>query len=313
MKIFVSVASYCDELLFFTLNDAYRKAANPEHLVFAVVDQNTTSQKTRVDELDFADQIKYVFIHKLETQGVSWARNVACSLYDGEDFFLQIDSHMLFDEGWDRELRHQHNALGDRSSKPIISTYPYGFSFDEEGAPTYKEHTTRYVLVLRPHPETSLEKTSAQLRFRAEHKLSDEPVLGCHVAAGFIFTRGAFIEEVPYDPYLYFHGEEQSLSIRAFTRGWDIFHPNVIPVHHYYKESGTAYTTHHWDKAVDDKRRLNSLYLRARATERLNCLLYGDGLRGSAYGLGGERSLEEFAALSGIDYRNRAITDILAE
>ncbi len=313
MKIFISIAAYCDELLFFTLEDAVRKAARPEDLVFAVVDQNDASQRDAIEVLGFAKQIKYVFIHKLETQGVSWARNVACSLYDNEEFFLQIDSHMLFDEGWDEELLRQHTDLKHRAAKPIISTYPYGFSFDDDGQPSYKEHTTQYVLVLRPHPETKLEEDSAQLRFRAEHKLSPEPVLGCHVAAGFIVTEGRFIEEVPYDPYLYFHGEEQSLAIRAFTRGWDIFHPNVIPLHHYYKESGTAYTSHHWDKAVDDQRRLHSLYLRARATERLNRLFYGDGMKGSAYGLGSERSLEDFKALSGIDYRNRKISDILAD
>jgi len=311
-KIFVSVAAYCDDLLFFTLEDAVRKATAPESLVFAVVDQNDNSQRERIAALPFAAQVRYVFVHKLETLGVSWARAIACSLYDGETFFLQIDSHMLFEEGWDEELRTQYGRLQGKAPKPIISTYPYGFTFDEAGEATFKVHTTAYTLVLRPHPETTLEEDSAVLRFRAEHVKSEEPQLGCHVAAGFIFTSGAFIEAVPYDPYLYFHGEEQSLATRAFTRGWDIYHPNIIPLRHHYKVSGTAYTSHHWHQSVDKQRSLDSIYLRQRATERLNRLLYGDGLAGSAYGLGSARTLDDFRMISGIDYRNRTIENILA-
>lgn len=96
MNIFVSLASYCDELLFFTLKDCIDKADKPENIFFGVVDQNELSQKESIEALDFSKQIRYVFINKLETLGVSWARSIAFSLYNAEDFLLQIDSHMLF-------------------------------------------------------------------------------------------------------------------------------------------------------------------------------------------------------------------------
>ncbi len=308
MKIFVSIASYCDELLFFTLNDCYQKAANPSNLVFAVVDQNEASQKDAIDALSFSDQVRYVFINKMETFGVSWARNIAFSLYDGEAYLLQIDSHTYFEQGWDESLLKQYSQLREKSAKPILSIYPYAFRFDDNKQPVFTKPSGEYVMELRPHPDTSLTDDNAVLRFRAGHIKTSEAVNGCHIAAGFLFTSADFIEEVPYDPYLYFHGEEQSLSVRAYTRGWDIYHPVWIPLYHYYKESGVSYANQHWHESVRNKRSLNHAHLKQRSQNRVNRLLYGDGMVGSAYGLGQVRSLTDFIRFSGIDYVNKTIT-----
>jgi glycosyltransferase involved in cell wall biosynthesis len=305
--IFVSIASYLDPMLFFTLNDAVAKARHPERLAFAVVDQNLEDQRGDIAALPFAGQVRYVHVHPEDTLGVSWARSVAFSLYDGEDFLLQIDSHMLFEEDWDTKLLAQHDKLRARSDKPIISTYPYRFDF-VEGVPQPMKNEGHTALVLRPHPEKNPSAEDAVLRFMARHLYTTEPVAGCHVSAGFLFAAGQFVEEVPYDPYLYFHGEEQSLAVRAFTRGWDIFHPNLIPVYHLYKSEGTAYQTHHWHGETEAKRAFRSSYLLERAKQRLNRLLMGDGLPG-AYGLGTVRTMAQFRELSGIDYANHTITD----
>ncbi|MCX6076306.1 MAG: hypothetical protein NTW78_05385 [Campylobacterales bacterium] len=307
MKIFISIASYCDALLFFTINDCMNKANNPENIFFGIVDQNEKSQKGEIEKLEFNKQIKYVYINFIDTLGVSWARNIAFSLWDGEDFLLQIDSHTLFEKNWDSTLLNQYNDLKKISYKPIISTYPYDFSFDENNNPTFIKPSGKTVLVLRPHPDTVLEENNATLRFRAEHVFTDAPVLGCHIAGGFIFTSANFIEEIPYDPFLYFHGEEQSLSIRAYTRGWDIYHPIWIPLYHHYKKINTEHLTHHWHKSVDDKRALNSTHLTNRAKERILRLFYGDGMKDTVYGLGSIRSLDEYIAFSGVNYKNNIV------
>jgi len=307
VHIFISIASYCDELLFFTINDCFIKAKNPENLRFAIVDQNEKSQKQEINKLNFASQIKYVYINKLETFGVSWARNIVFSLWDNETYLLQIDSHTLFEKDWDESLIQQHTKLLTISKKPIISSYPYGFKFDENNNPVFKKPSGQNVLILRPHPETRLEEENAVLRFRGEHVKSDEAIEGYHIAAGFIFTNASFIEEIPYDPYLYFHGEEQSLSIRAYTRGWSIYHPKWIPLYHYYKTRGEDYKTHHWHKSIEKKRSLSYAYLKERAKKRINRLFYGDGMKNGVYGLGNEKTLNDFINFSGIDYKNKTI------
>lgn len=309
MRIFVSIASYCDDLLMYTLSSCFNNAKNKDALVIGVVDQGDETQKEIIDALPFSKKIKYVFIDKFETQGVSWARNIAFSLWDFEEYLLQIDSHMHFEEGWDELLIRQLDSLKDQSKKPIISTYPFDFQMDENQQPVYKKPSGKNVMVLRPHPDTNLTEDNSVLRFRAESVRSDVPLPGCHMAAGFVFTLGRFIEEVPYDPYLYFHGEEQSLSIRAYTRGWDIYHPTWTPIYHCYKRADISYGAQHWHESVRDKRKLSTTYLKSRSKDRLNELLYGDALSGSAYGLGRDRSLEEFSNFCGIDYIKKKIIE----
>ncbi len=306
-KIFISIAAYLDPMLFFTLQTAISKAQQPELLHFAVVDQNIQDQRDAIRALPFAAQVRYLHIHAQDTLGVSWARNVAFSLYDDEEYLLQIDSHTYFEDNWDSNLRAQHAQLLSRSAKPIISTYPYRFDM-VDGIPKYTPSEGKTALVLRPLPESELTQDDVVLRFIGKHMFTDKAVPGCHVSAGFIFCAGKFVEEVPYDPYLYFHGEEQSLAVRAYTRGWDIFHPTWVPLYHLYKEANTPHETHHWYGEVDGQRAFHSVYLTERAKLRLNRLLCGDGLPG-AYGLGQVRSLDEFIAFSGIDYKQKAITD----
>ena len=306
-KIFVSIASYLDPMLFFTLSDAVSKAQRPDLLRFAVVDQHPVNQRQSIAALPYAAQVRYLHVDPRDTLGVSWARNLAFSLFDGEEYLLQIDSHMCFEENWDARLREQHSDLLARSARPIISTYPYRFDL-VDGVPCYQAPDGKTALVLRPHPETPLTSDGVVLRFAGRHLFTDQPVPGCHVAAGFIFCAGKFVEEVPYDPYLYFHGEEQSLAVRAYTRGWDIFHPTRAPLYHLYKTANTPHETHHWYGDVDVQRAFSGAYLTERAKIRLEGLLCGENVVGP-YGLGTVRSLDDFIAFSGIDYKRRIITE----
>jgi hypothetical protein len=135
-----------------------------------------------------------------------------------------------------------------------------------------------------------------------------EPLLGGHIAGGFYFTLGKLVYEVPYDPYLYFHGEEQSLAIRAFTRAWDIFHIPHIPLYHLYKRPDTEHHNHHWHSSWEQHRDYQWTELQERAKQRLMDLVYRRTLTG-AWGLGDARSLADFAELTGIDYEQQRLID----
>jgi len=304
--IFVSIASFCDPFLETTLRDAVAKAKQPKDITFGVVDQTTVNRRTALKNLCNPAQLRYMHIDPIESRGVCWARALAFTFYQGESFFLQIDSHMLFEPHWDEQLITQLQSLKSRSDKPIVSTYPFAFEF-ENGEPIIKTKIgDKTTLVLRPHPETTLTDENATLRFRAEHVFTLEPVLGCHVAGGFIFTAGNFIEEVPYDARLYFHGEEQSLAVRSFTRGWDIFHPPHIPLFHLYKKPNTPHLTHHWHPEWEQQRDFKRADLSEAAKQRLMDLVFEKRDLG-IYGLGKTRTLHDFAKLSGVDYAHRKI------
>jgi hypothetical protein len=244
----------------------------------------------------------------VESRGVCWARSIACSLYQGENFFFQIDSHMLFEPAWDEQLLQLWQDLKKFTHKPIISTYPYGFEFEEGKAVVKISVSDKTTLVLRPKPESSLSQANATLSFRAEHVFVRQPVLGSHVAGGFLFTHGDFIDEIPYDPRLYVHGEEQSIALRAFTHGWDIYHTTDIPIYHLYS-TGEVETSHrevHWSPNADKERNQRWWELDNKSKARMTALLQHNADLG-IYGLGKARTLTEYANFSGIDYRTKTI------
>lgn len=304
--IFVSIAAFCDPFLSHTIEDAISKASRPERLVFGVVDQTPQSKRAELSALCGPAQLRYVHIDPVESRGVCWARSIACSLYQGESYFFQIDSHMLFEPAWDEQLLQAWHDLKRVSHKPIISTYPYGFEFEEGKAVVKIAVSQETTLVLRPQPESALCEASATLSFRAEHVFVREHVLGSHVAGGFLFAHGDFIDEIPYDPRLYFHGEEQSIALRSFTHGWDIYHPHRIPLYHLYKMPHTAHENHHWHPKWDMQRDIKFSVLTDLANERLKDLVYQRRDLGS-FGLGRERSVDDFAKRSGINYASQII------
>lgn len=306
MTIFISIAAFCEPYLEHTLQDAYRKAKHPEQLVFAVIDQHPFNRRNQLKTITQRAQLRYVHMHPIDSRGVSWARSLAFSLYQQETYLLQIDSHMFFEVDWDQQLITQLEKLRPRHAKPILSTYPYGFEFIDNEPKVTISISDQTTLVLRPHPETQLSADNATLRFRAEHVFTREPVMGCHVAGGFLFTLGRFVTEIPYDPYLYFHGEEQNLAIRAYTHGWDIFHPPHIPLFHLYKQPNSDYQSHHWHSSWEAQRDYQWTTLAEIAKQRLMDLLYRHKDLG-VYGLGKARSLQDFKQLSGIDYEHKTL------
>jgi hypothetical protein len=306
--IFVSIAAFCDPWLVQTVRDATAKAAEPARLVFGVFEQDAEPREAQLRAVADASgaTLRYRQVHPAVSRGVCWARAEVGSLYAGETHLLQIDSHMLFEPGWDAQLLAQHAELLQLSAKPIISCYPWGFEI-EDGEPVVRvppSDTT--TLVMRPAPDAAPRVDDPTMIFRTEHIFVRRPLPGCHVAGGFMFADGALMHEVPYDPELYFHGEEQSFAVRAWTRGWDIWHPPQIPLYHLYKQPNTEHKAHHWHPEWEALRDFSWQDLTARAAERLADLLYERRELG-VFGLGSARTIDDYAKQFGIDYRARTV------
>jgi hypothetical protein len=127
------------------------------------------------------------------------------------------------------------------------------------------------------------------------------PLRARFVSAGFLFAQGRFVEEVPYDPELYFMGEESALTVRAYTHGYDFFHPTETIIWHDYLRSDakkhwgdhtdTAVVSNHWSQ------------LDERSKNKVQRLLWGEPVE--SYGLGAARTLEEYEAYAGLSFRLR--------
>ncbi len=307
MSLFLSVAAYCDPVLPFTLQRAVQQARWPQALHFAVIQQSPPDTPALDDAALVPARLSVVNIDPLQARGPCWARALAMSLYAGEDWFFQIDSHMDFDLHWDERLITQALAIQAVQPRFVISSYPNAFEF-QDGQPVRRAATDK-VLAHVVAPTAHFAPTHPVLGFEAHPVDSDAPVRGFHLGAGCLFAPGTLVERFPYDPYLYFHGEEQALAARLYTHGWDIFHMAGLPVYHLYRTAGSDAPVRplHWDATQDARRKQAWWTLEQRSQVRLKALLQ-DGSDLGAYGLGHERTLADYARFCGVDYAGATLS-----
>lgn len=231
--IFISVAAYRDPQLVPTIQDCLAKAARPEDLRFGICWQHGDEEAA----LPFAGDPRFriLDVDWRLSRGACWARAEVMNLYRGEAWFLQLDSHHRFARNWDERLLAQAGATG--SERPVITAYATPFQpgdpdvlGDEPLQMVFDRITDEGVALFRPIVIPGWRERSRAVRAR-------------FVSAHFLFAPGSFVRDVPYDPELYFIGEEMTLAIRAFTHGYDLFHPSEVIVWHEYSRDGRP---QHW-------------------------------------------------------------------
>ena len=303
-SIFISIAAYCDPMLAFTLASARSQASDPSRIYIGVVEQAVPGHGLRpLDEWSRA-HLRFTRVDALEARGPCWARALAMALYQGEDWYLQVDSHTWFEPGWDERLIRWGERCGALQPRALLTCYPNPFRL-RDGHPVAQSVTNR-VLATVVRGDSEFVPEHPVLMFEGVAVETEEPVPGFHTAGGCLFAPGRIVDEVPYDPRLYFHGEEQAFALRAYTRGWDIFHIPGMPLYHLYTDPGSEPRPMHWTPAHDEQRAVRSAALESAARERISALIRGDAELG-AFGLGSVRSLADYAAFSGIDYTQRVI------
>ncbi len=115
MKIFISIASYQDALLPVTINSAYTQAKFKDNVFFGVIDQS--KMKLDFSKSNIANQISYLHIDPADARGPCWARAMAQTLMNDESYFLQIDSHTVFEKDWDEYLLNYLKIIKKNHSK----------------------------------------------------------------------------------------------------------------------------------------------------------------------------------------------------
>jgi hypothetical protein len=287
--IFVQIAAYRDPELVPTLRHCLSRAKHPSRLKFGICYQHDIENS--LEEFDFNDSVKTVKIPFTESKGACWARSKTNELYNNEDFTLQIDSHMRFIQDWDEVLLNMWKSLKD--PKAILTAYPPQY---EPGQPEEEWKNIPHICNVYAFKDGQTEqrpKTPEDIEAR------DTPYRVVHTAAGFLFGPGSLIVDVPYDPEFYFSGEETALTVRLFTHGYNLFAPHKTIVYHYYERKDES---KHW---ADDK---NWGIYGNVSNERLDCLLNRSNKHNlSKYGLGKERTLEDFQNYSGIDYKRNIV------
>jgi len=300
-KIFIQIASYRDPELLKTLDDCIDKADKPENLVFGLCWQHSDEDEwDNLDKYKDDKRFKIVDVNYKDSKGACWARNTLQQEYTNEEYTLQLDSHHRFIEGWDTELISMLKGLQKKGhKKPLITSYIS--SYDPENDPEGRVNVPWLMNFDRFIPEGAVFFLPATI---PGWKKMTEPIPARFYSAHFAFSLGSFVKEVPHDPEYYFHGEEISIAVRAFTHGYDLFHPHKIIAWHEYTRKGR---TKQWDddKTWGDKN--SNSHLRNRK------LFEMDGLEKDIdfgiYDFGTERTLEDYERYAGVNFKKRSVQE----
>ena len=298
MKIFIQIASYRDPQLIPTIKSALENAKKPDNLVFGITRQFHPDDKfDDLSEYSGDERFRVLDIPYNESKGACWARNQIQQLYNKETYTLQIDSHMRFAPNWDVEMIKMVKDLQKKGyKKPLLTGYVS--SFDPDNDPNGRTQEPWRMVFDRFIPEGAVFFLPETI---PGWQNLTEPVTARFYSAHFCFTLGKFAKEVQHDPEFYFHGEEISIAARAYTHGYDLFHPHKVLIWHEYTRKGR---TKQWD---DDKQWVD----KNNVSHKKNRSLFGmddeNEMEHGIYGFGKDRSLRDYEKYSGLLFSKRAV------
>ena len=306
-KIFVQLASYRDPQLVPTIRDMLLKADNPQNLQFGICWQKDDTESLE----EFADhpQVRYQTFSYTESEGLGWARSKVTELWDSEPYTLQLDSHHRFAKGWDTMMLEDYEQALTMSKKPIISTYLTPFNveqFDKD------ENNLEQIPSLMSQYEFSSDRLLMSMPWYIQDWKERNTVIKARTISGhFFFVKSEFLKEVPYDPDIYFGGytEETTMSVRAWTNGYDFFSPYKPYIWHEYTRQGRP---KHWEdhgKESETKKTSGERDIYARKKTRQIFEQEDNNINLGIYGLGNVRTLHEYEVFCGFDFKNNRIAD----
>ena len=290
--IFVSIASYRDLQLVPTITDLLGKAKYPERVRLGICWQH--GEETLPATYWTDERFRILDVPWRESRGACWARAEIMNLWQGEAWLLQVDSHCRFKAEWDEYLLHC--ARGFASPSVVLSTYATAFV---PGEREYLEEAPQQIALAGFTAEGIPHMKPLGMRN------GQRPRRARFLSAGFLFAPGSFVQDVPYDPELYFLGEEITMTLRAFTSGYDLYHPAESVVWHDYVR---RHAVKHWEDHTEEAKpgagwSVQDLQSKARVAR----LLSGEALL--EFGLGTARTLPEYEEYAGISFKTRKAQD----
>jgi len=298
-KIFVQIASYRDPQLVQTVEDLIKNAKYPKNLIIGICRQfNPDDGFDNLDKYRQNKNFRIIDVPYIESKGVCWARNQVQQKYQGEKYTLQIDSHMRFAPDWDVHMIQMIEQLQKEGyEKPLLTSYVS--SFDPDNDPVGRVQEPWRMAFDRFIPEGAVFFLPESI---PNWQNLTSPVPSRFYSAHFAFTLGDFCREVQHNPNYYFHGEEISIAVRAYTWGYDLFHPHRVLIWHEYTRKGR---TKQWDDDQEWVKRNEISHL----TNRKLFGIDGETQEGhdGPYGFGPFRTLQQYEEYAGLLFEKRAV------
>lgn len=218
--------------LYPTIQDMLEKADRPQDLFISVFSQDDDHPDLEPLVAKYKAELSYRKTTTESARGAGFARYMSREALDLKDYryYLQIDSHMRFDKGWDSLLIKDYERLQKVWGKFLFSTYPPAYEYMEDGQ----------VLLMNSEdpPCVELLRNDQYYKFEAKYTQYQGGTQGQetgYFCAGFVFGYREIFDLVKHDPLIYFNGEEQLMSIRYNQKDVKLVCPPHVPLYHDYE------------------------------------------------------------------------------
>jgi hypothetical protein len=298
-SIFVQIASYHDFELGKTILHAIKQSSKKHEIHFGVFNCYYENNDIYIPKVD---NLKIIEKKAPDGIGVGRSRNIANSLYDGQDYYLQCDSHTRFKENWDDFLiseikRYQEAGI----KKPLLTTYPGTYRYDDNLEEIIDWGNNVNVTNL----SDNIEQFKNTLIPNQRAIDPEGTVFNKSVSAGSIFTVGEFAN-TDFNDKIAFWGEEIFIAAKSWTNGFDLMIPSSQQLFHLYYDHNQPLQRngrrHAWKDFVDV---FNDMVVESNA--EIKRIFEQEVIGKNA--LGTERTLEEFGIYSGLNFKTGEITN----
>lgn len=205
------IPAYRDPVLRETLDSLFENASNPSRVFVAVGTQY--DDKIPMPDLGGIPEknLRLLSIHPDNRPGVYRLRSILNSLYANEDYYLSVDSHTIFFEGWDEGLIKTLESFEDK--KTILQSYELEYV---EGSNKYMH----YQMSVNLDNEAGFPRVVMRDAVERDLPEGGELPVSNYVMAGTIFARGNFAKEIRWGSLWQNDQEEPFLSYETFMLGW---------------------------------------------------------------------------------------------
>lgn len=301
--IFIAIGSYNESYLEQTVRNCIEMAKYPDRLVFGIWAHNNDGVTPDMSQFN---NVKMITAGYPTLLGVCAARTAAIFMYNNEDYFLQLDAHMLFQRNWDDVLINAYENIKEKEKceSPLITTYVPWWANDENDDILYYSPDSLQKSYPMKYSEDGYTRASAPIQENLDIDWEDKEYYEHYgLSAHFIFTSGNFVYEVLPDIQMMFFGEEMTTALRAWTRGYRIFCiPDPI-VWHYNKGAGKGklYKHDRWVSTGDPDLFQDWLEKQERAHLKTRDILTGKIL--GYWGAPSLESIKEYEQAAGFDFK----------
>jgi len=298
-SIFVQIPAYHDLELSRTIRDCLEKSSGLHTINFGV---HLTYFENSDIEIPKLDNVRFSTSPAPENIGVGMARYLANEFYDGEDYYLQIDSHMKFRESWDEILVNNYIQYKSMGANPVISCYP--------GAYEYEDLVPKILNTDAHIPYTDFIQELSFMGNYVPHQRAvgnfSNNVFSRSVSAASVFGSGE-IALIKPNKKMFFWGEEILMALRFYTHGFDIMLPKTQCLYHLYYDPAKGYQNLRRQVAEDFPEQSSKLEIASQ--KELERIIINKAIGNQE--LGSKRTLEEFQSFAGINFIDKKIMPVL--